>query len=195
MGTNVIFDLLGSFIIGGMLLVNLLNLQGNASSQSDLYSITRITQKNLVTTVSILENDFRKMGFGVPDPTKTIIYADSNKIIFQADIDRNKTLDTLTYYIGPVSELTSTPNPNDRYLYRVINKAKPLSANLGITRFSMKFYDQDLKPVTNVQAIKILEITISVESPFPLKNPVTNKMEYPSAFWKQTRISARNLSR
>ena len=135
------------------------------------------------------------MGYGVPDPTKVVIRADSNRIEFKADIDRNGVIDTVIYYVGPTSELTITPNPNDRLLYRVINKGKAMSANLGITRFALKYYDQDLKEVSLVNAIKIVEVTIAVESPFPLEDPLTKKYEYPSAFWKQTRITSRNLNR
>jgi len=189
MGTNVIFDLLGSFVIGGMLLVNIVTLQGNASSQSDLYSATRVTQKNLVTVVEILQNDFRKMGYGVADPTKCIVKADSNDITFAADIDRNGILDTIRYYVGSTSELKETPNPNDKLLYRIVNKETPMSSNLGLTRFLLKYYNQDMEPETNKNAIKIVEITISVESPFPING------EYPTAFWKQTRITSRNLNR
>jgi len=189
MGTNVVLDLLGSFIIGGMLLVNIISLQGNASSQSDLYSATRVTQKNLVTLVGILENDFRKLGYGVTDPTKSIVKADSNDIIFKADINRNGIIDTIRYYVGSTSELKETPNPNDKLLYRIENKETPQSSNLGLTRFLLKYYNQDMVPESNINAIKIVEITISVESPFPING------QYPNAFWKQTRITSRNLNR
>lgn len=195
MGTNVIFDLLGSFIIGGMLLVNILNMQGDANSQSGLYSITRIAQKNLVVSATILENDFRKMGYGVADPTGCIVQADTSRIVFLSDIDRNGSIDTVKYYLGPTSELSGTPNPKDRLLYRVINNEVPKSSNLGITRFYLQYFDQDMKPVAIVNAIRVIQITISVESPFPMQDPSTGQQRYPDAFWRQTRITARNMER
>jgi hypothetical protein len=196
MGTNVIFDLIGSFIIGGMLLVNILTMQGNANDQSSLYSVTRIAQKNLVTSAEIIENDFRKMGYGVPDPTKCIYEADTSRIVFFSDIDRNGSIDTVKYYLGPTSELAGTPNPRDRFLYRVINSETPKSSNLGITRFFLQYYDQDMNPVVgNVNAIRIIEITLCIESPFPIEDPSTGLLKYPDAFWRQTRITARNMER
>lgn len=195
MGTNVILDLLGSFLIGGMLLLNIVNMNANASTQSSLYSVTRISQKNLVASVQIIENDFRKMGYGVANPTKSILIADTSRIKFLADIDRNGVMDTIDYYIGPTTELGGSPNPRDRFLYRVINGETPSSANLGIVRFRLDYYDQDLKKVSLLEAIKIVEIRVEVESPFPLFDESTQLYTYPSAFWKQTRLTSRNLNR
>jgi type II secretory pathway component PulJ len=195
MGTNVLLDILTSVVIGGILLMNIMNMNANASTQSDIYSVTRIAQKNLVAAVQIIEHDFRKMGYGVVDPTKSIIYADTSKIIFLADLNRNGIKDTISYYLGLASELSNTPNPRDRLLYRVVNSELPQASNLGIVRFRLDYFNQDLKVVTHLPSIKIVEIKVEVESPFPLHNPSTGEYEYPAAFWKQTRLTSRNLNR
>ena len=136
------------------------------------------------------------MGYGVNDPTKCIYEADTSKIIFFSDIDRNGSIDTIKYYLGPTSELANTPNPRDRLLYRVIDSETPKSSNLGITRFFLQYYDQDMNPVAgNVNAIRIIEITLWVECPFPVEDPSTGQLKYPDAFWRQTRITARNMER
>ncbi len=38
---------------------------------------------------------------------------------------------------GPVSELTETPNPRDKYLYRIENDEAPIGTNLGVTQFEL----------------------------------------------------------
>lgn len=189
MGSQVLIDLAGSFIIGGMLLIQIMNIHGNAQTAANLYSQTSIVQRNLTTIVKILEYDFRKMGYNVVDPTKCILQADSNRISFLADIDRNGIVDTVTYYVGPTSDLSGTPNPNDRLMYRIINNEAPVSNNLGVTQLLFKYYTQDMAVTSVLTAIKIVEINISVQSIFPIDG------QYPSAFWKQTRITSRNLNR
>ncbi|MDP4115140.1 MAG: hypothetical protein Q8903_03350 [Bacteroidota bacterium] len=189
MGFQVALDLAGSFIIGGMLLVQIMNIHGNAQTAANLYSQTSIVQRNLTTVVNILEYDFRKMGYGVSDPTKCIIRADSNRISYLSDINRNGNLDTITYYIGPASELSGTPNPNDKYLYRSVDGDTPHPSNLGVTDLHFRYYDQDMNVTSVLVAIKIVEISIAVQSIFPIDG------QYPSAYWKQTRITSRNLNR
>ena len=49
------------------------------------------------------------------------------------------TPDTVRYYLGPASELTGTPNPNDRMLYQEIN-GDAAAVNLGITLFKIKYF-------------------------------------------------------
>jgi hypothetical protein len=189
MGFQVALDLAGSFIIGGMLLVQIMNIHGNAQTAANLYSQTSIVQRNLTTVVNILEYDFRKMGYGVLDPTKCLLQADSNRISFLADIDRNGVVDTITYYIGPESELSGTPNPHDKLLYRSVNGSTPRPNNLGVTDLHFRYFDQDMDVQTILVAIKIVEISIAVQSVYPIDG------QYPSAYWKQTRIVSRNLNR
>ena len=70
------------------------------------------------------------------------------------------------------------------------------SSNWGITRFFLQYYDQDMHPVVgNVNAIRIIEISICVECPFPIVDPSTGQLKYSDAFWRQTRITARNMER
>ena len=112
MGTNVILDIMGSMIIGGILLMTLFRLSDRATERTYSQSGDLTIQQNVATVVSILEYDFRKIGYcadwtKIPDPTKSIILADSNKIKFLTDVDKNKTVDTMFYYIGPSSELIS----------------------------------------------------------------------------------------
>ncbi len=80
MGAQVFIDLLGSAIIGGIIILTMNQMQGRAVEQSDLYSLTRVAQRNLVSIARIVEYDFRKMGYGVIDPTKSILQADTQAL-------------------------------------------------------------------------------------------------------------------
>ncbi len=69
------------------------------------------------------------------------VHADSNSIRFITDVDSDGNVDSISYYTGPISELASTPNPRDRFLYRVVNTETPVGTNLGVTAFNLVYYD------------------------------------------------------
>jgi hypothetical protein len=200
MGFNVLLDIIGSVIIGGMLLLILFRLSDSATENAFNYTGELTSQQNLSTVVQILEHDFRKIGYcanwqKIPDPSKSIVEADSNKIKFISDLlpDGNPdgNIDTVTYYLGPTSELASTPNPNDRLLYRVINGISDGGVNLGITEFKLIYFDalgDTLHfPIAVPGAITSMEINIAVENTSGYDN------KYSSVFWRQIRLAARNL--
>jgi len=196
MGFSTIMDILASVIMGGMLLTIVLRLSDSAAEKTYNYSGELSLQQNLVTIAQILETDFRKMGYckdweKFPDPTQAIIEADSSSIKFFADIDNNGNMEIVHYYLGPTSDLQHTPNPRDRFLYRVVNNETPVGVNLGVTEFYMIFFDalgDSLHfPITHPTLINSYEINIRVESVYAYDE------KYSSAFWRQIRLVARNL--
>lgn len=225
MGTSVILDIIGSMIIGGILLLTLFRMNDNATRNTYNFSGELVVQQNLVTTVEVLEYDFRKIGycenpFALPHPEEdAILYADTSKIIFLTDLMEppyddphgDGTLDVLEYYLGPTSELSGTPNPNDRMLYRVANGGVPRGINLGITKFRIRYFRDSLTasgsttlaeiPVDSLPKIWVagtptgitaLQIDIQVENTASYdaaNNP------FRQAFWRQIRLSSRNIKR
>jgi hypothetical protein len=200
MGFSSIVDILGSTLIGGILMIILFRLSDSGIENTYNNSGELISQQNIVTTVSILENDFRKIGYckdwnKIPRPNESIILADSNKIKFLTDIlpDGNPDgkVDSIYYFSGSTNELLSTPNPRDRYLYRVINGEKPVQVNLGITQFSLKYFNAlgapISFPITVPGEISSIQIDVSVENVSAYDN------KYSTVFWRQIRLSAQNL--
>ncbi len=210
MGTQTIIDLLGSAVVFGWMVLMTLQAQTANSENARNLKGDLLVQENLVEVTRLLEYDFRKIGFcnepnNMPDPTKAILLADSSRIKFLEDVDLtgsgpNGTIDSVYYYIGPTSELSNTPNPRDRMLYRVINTQPARGANLGITSFSLAYYDgagnKLAMPVTgtNLQKIQSIQITLSVENVYAaavVETAPLNK-QYSSASWQQMRLSSRN---
>lgn len=194
MGFSTLIDILGSTIMGGILLIIVLRLNDTATEKTTNYGGELSLQQNLVTIAQIMEYDFRKMGYckiwtKFPKPEQSIISAETNSISFFADIEDKGEVDTVTYYIG--NYLTSTPNPRDRYFYRKINSQPPVAINLGVTQFFLKYFDAfgDTlhQPITQPSLINSYEINIQVETVFAYDE------NYSSAFWKQIRLLARNL--
>ena len=196
MGFSTLLDILGSIIIGGILLTTTWRLSDAATEKTYNGSGELSLQQNLVAIAQILENDFRKIGFcenwnKIPDPTKAILSADLTSIKFLTDTDTDGEVDSIRYYLGPTSELSHTPNPRDRMLYRVVNNEVAGGSNLGITQFFMVYYDAlgDTipLPITITGEITSIEINITVE------NVAAYDTSYSAAYWKQIRMVARNL--
>lgn len=196
MGFSTIIDVMGSIVIGGILLMILLRLNDAAVQNSFQYNGEVITQRNLVEVVKLIEFDFRKIGFckdwnNFPDPTKALLVADSTSIIFLSDVDSDKDMDTVKYILGPTSELTDTPNPNDRILYRIINNGPRMGSNLGVTEFRITYFDPFGAvipfPILYPSEIYTMQIDLTVE------DVAAYDQEYNRVFWRQIRLAARNL--
>lgn len=197
MGIASLFDIVGSTIIGGVLLLTLFRMNSTATQNTYNFSGELIVQENLVTTVEVLEYDLRKIGycenpFNIPNPARAILYGDSSRIKYLTDIDFDGNVDTVEYYLGPASELSGTPNPNDKMLYRLINGV-PSAVNLGVTDFKIKYYgalgnELPLPRNTVPTGIMSMEVNVSVE------NTAAYNEEYRFAFWRQMRLASRNLN-
>lgn len=196
MGYSTILDILASMVMGGILLTTVLRLSDSAVEKTYNYSGELSLQQNLATIAQIIEYDFRKIGYcanwlNFPDPSKAIAQADSSSIKFYTDVNNDGNIDSIRYYLGPTSELSGTPNPRDRFLYRVVNTDVPTEVNLGITQFYLIYFDAfgDTVPlpITNPGIISSFEINVRVESVYAYDE------QYSSAYWRQIRLAARNL--
>jgi len=182
---STILDLVGSAIVAGLLLLMLMSVNSNVSEFTILNGLSATAQENLVELTSEVEYDFRKIGFRVSNPSTAIISCDTTSISFRSDINNDQTLDTVSYSLGLPSQMTSTPNPNDRKLTRQINSTST-SSSLGLTLFRLRYFDANGNPTWTASAVKGVEVALQVESPFPVDTT------YARAFWR-TRIFPKNL--
>lgn len=207
MGFTTMMDIIGSMIIGGILMMTAWRLSDAATQKTFSHSGELTIQQNLLITAQMIEFDFRKIGYvktwtavmdprtnGRFDPTHAIVYADTSRIKFYTDLwPYDGILDSLEYYIGPTSECASTPNPRDKILYRVENIDIPAPSNLGVTQFRLTYYDIDNDtiptPVLDPTLIQNIEINLRIE------DVAAYNEEYSNAFWKQIRLASRNMSR
>ncbi|MCX6136742.1 MAG: hypothetical protein NTV54_04510 [Ignavibacteriales bacterium] len=206
MGSQTVLDLIGSSMVFGLLLLMTIRMNATNSENIQSYHGDLIVQQNLVTLTSMLEYDFRKLGYckdptKITDPSKAILQADSNKVRFLTDLDNDGILDSLAYYVGPTSEASATPNPNDRLFYRVENNKTARGVNLGATTFDLRYYDA-LKnklsfPIVNRALIQTMQITIECQSYAPTTfrsiGGRDTAYQYQSAYWRQMRMVAKNL--
>lgn len=214
MGFSTLIDILGSTIVGGMLLMILFRMNDAAVQNNYVYGGDLIVQESLVEAVRIIEYDFRKIGYcqdftriAFDDPV--ILEADTSSIKFITDVARfpgdigDGVLDTISYYLGSTDELSGTTNPRDRILYRVVNSETAGGSNVGITEFKLVFFDAlgDTigSPVANTRLIRTMQIDLKVENSeavtdvFSDDSTSEGRRIYSSAVWRQIRMTARNL--
>ena len=204
MGT--ILDIVMSVMLGGVLLLIIMTATDVAAENVATTYGDRYVQEALLSITQQVEGDFRNMGFGVPDSQRIVTYADSQRISFRSDLRPFGSVDTVTYWVGPISELASTTNELDRYLYR--RQGNGAARPVGIvTDFRLRFIDREFKliplPVADTSKTRVhnVEMSIEVQNPQALHRPRgsvgTGEREalYSSIAWKQTRLVLQNLDR
>ena len=198
MGYSTLIDVLGSIVIGGLLLLTIIRMNANQVENSFVYGSDRVVQRNLVEVAVVLENELRKIGYcfdpsKISSSTKIIQLADTNKIKYLADFDRNGSLDTIYYYLGSLSELSYTPNPRDRILYRKVNSNTAYPISYGITDFSFVYFDalEDTLhfPISDPALVRSMQVSFKIE------DGAAYNTNYSSSYWRLLRMSSRNLTK
>ncbi len=198
---SIMMDLIGSVIIAGYVILLGLRLNMNMSDNAVATSTNVNLQEAMVDIVQTIESDFKKIGFGLADPTLAVAYADSQKIRFRADMDRNGTIDSVEWYVGNAMwKVTGNGNVRDslyvRNLYRKYNNGTALLAAVNVTQFNLKFLDQDGVATTILTNIAMIESTIAISSPFKVVDQVNpDRTAYATTIWRQGRTSTRNTKR
>lgn len=212
MGYSTLIDIIGSTVVGGLLFLILLRMNEASVMNNYQYSGERIVQQNLVEVVTLIEYDFRKIGYcnkynnmayySDPDSSKSIFSANSSSIAFLTDIPQlpsypfgDNKIDTIRYYLGSTSELSSTTNPRDRVLHRVVNGNAAKGVSLGVTQFTLTYYDSDGDKITAMPSkppfgIASIQIDVAVEN--PAADDSANIVER-RAIWRQIRLASRNF--
>ena len=192
-----LIDVIGSSIIGGFLLLLLFNVFDTTNEYFISHGDDLIVQQNLTSVAGILEWDLRKMGFMVPETEPTILQADSTTLKFKGDINKDFSVDTVEFYLGPTTDLLTTQNPDDRFVYRKLNGLPVNGAKVGVvTNFKFEYLDQDGNEVSDLSSIKMIRINMKVENAAVYGNdPNPQKTKYRTAIWQQTRLVSRNLRR
>lgn len=181
---NILFDLIGATLIGGVILLLIINLniyssQAKFSSDSELQ-----LQRNAKTLAEIINGDLRKIGFNKSG--LSIITAEKNKISFYSDIDSNQVVDVVQYTISDSLAVLSTKNPRDKVLYRIVNNDTSRGPSLGLIDLQFSYNNYLGSKTSVLDSIKYIEVEMWVETPEPINN------KYSFTYWEMT-INPRNL--
>lgn len=203
---NEILDYISSVMMGGMLMINILTANDVANETYSVYEGDMTVQEMLVTTVQVLEGEFRNMGFGVPESVPTVLAADSTSITFLIDLDRTTAaIDTVRYFTGTIAELAYTQNERDRYIYRTVNGTSGMKVGV-VTIFGLRYITMGGEtlptpvPTDRLSEIHEVEITLEVQNPYAVHAAGTSgtgaqNMLHSSSYWQQTRLASQNSRR
>jgi hypothetical protein len=170
-----------------MLKLNLFANSSGITSDNELK-----LQQNAKTLAEIINYDFRKIGYEC-DST-AIAIADSNRIKFYSDIDKNNTVDVIEYYTSDTTVAVGTENPSDIILYRRFNGVAMGGPTLGLTKFKLTYLDE-FNLVTNVLAnIRYIKVELWVESTIREMESYFVNPNHPYLFtYWEMKINPRNI--
>jgi hypothetical protein len=193
-----------SFVIGGMVLLSILTLNFSISQNSTELALQRNMKQHVNTVADMVSHDFAKIGYNwmgkISNPIQS---ADSNKIVFMSNIDNDSSNDAekVTWTFGN-SSLSSTSNPNDYVLTRLIVQGSTTISNtditLGVTKFNLKYYDTVGSttpmptPVANPEDIRQIEIEVVLQSKDKFKTTSGSPGRYITSTWHK-RFSPINI--
>jgi len=195
-----LYDVMGSMIIGGIVLLMLLSFNASVMEGSAIQTFNTIVQSNMTSISDMVEYDFRKMGYRVGSVhDSAIVYADSVRILFRGDIDNSGDVESIAYFIGmnkakgtPMPAPAPTVNPRAMLLFRQVDGTGATPINLGITRFKLAYYDENNillneNPVLVPSRIRSIRLAIDIESTSPYDTI------YTGSTWERT-ITPKNLN-
>ncbi len=199
MGYQVLLDILGAMFIGGILMLSLFQVNTNTVLNLGYYNTDFLLQQNLLMLVRQIESDLKRIGYsqniGIINSTRdAIITADTATITMVGDFDNSGSVDTVKYFIGPLSELSASINPRDRILYRQEGNNPAQKIFFGITVFDLTYFDpfgtEIPAPIPRAETGAVASIQISVRA----ESGDAYDSKYADVYWRQIRLSARNLN-
>ena len=166
---NTIMDYIVSAIFFGVLALIVGRVQINLNSSLCQNTFRVNTQQNGVQLANQIEYDFLKIGNHVTG--QKIFYANTDNIVFHADIQNNNTINIVSYEKKTPLQSTQTSNPLDFPLIRTCDGV-PITQQYGLISFSMTYYDTlnrklatPIETQIRLDSIRSIRVKFQVESP------------------------------
>jgi hypothetical protein len=166
---NSHLDVLIAFFFLGIFILIGLTVDSNMRAHTLVTSQEYVVQSNTRVLTDIIEHDFRKIGHGLVNPYGSIVLADTSHIIFSYDRHPRSTFDSVRVEYS-LLQANATQNPNDKILLRRENGSTSQSPALGVTRFLLRFYNQQgtqlNSPVVadSLRKIRSIELTLNLKA-------------------------------
>ncbi len=219
MGSSTILDIIGSFIVGGLLLISCLQLKLGASENQFVYNSSVNLQTSLVTLTTRMEDDFRKIAYcqnsEISPPSNAVLYADTSRFCFLGDMNNNGTLDAVEYSLGapyvPGNAIIKTVVRKYWKDVGVITSPPASSAattidsmKVGCTQLLYHYKTQNTDSsilttpvVLSQKSIGIIDLAISLQSVTTITDNAHAYIQDTSLYkiyWRQFRVVGKNLT-
>jgi hypothetical protein len=202
-----LLDVLFSMILGFTIILIIFNANMVVSEGWFMYNGEMMVQQMLISTATLIEGEFRNMGFGVEkDPTTgsgIVLYADATRFRFATALNPAfpDNINEVQYRLGPTSDV-NYQNERIRPLYRSVDDGPELTVGM-VTEFSLRYFNREgeslMVPMIEPGNIHLIEIEMEVQHPHALyRDPRDIQENQPDAFyatsrWRQTRLSSKNF--
>lgn len=200
-------DIIGSLMIGGMIILIVMNANILTTESWQVYNNTMLAQEMLLSTAALLEGEMRNMGYNVDPTVSAVLDARDTSITFLTDLNRNGVPDEVRYWLGPLGEL-NVQNELMRVLYRSTSLDGHVPHGVGfVTSLRFRYIRQQGDTLTTpvspdeLSQVHEVEIAIEVQNPYGVyRDPATvgegeRDAIYSTSFWRQTRLASKNLRR
>lgn len=148
---NEIIDTIGSYVIGGVLLVSIVSFIFYFNNKSQETTLSQISQVSIIQVGQIIENDFDKLGYRVTSGNK-IQSISPDSISFYGDIDNDGIVDNITY---------STYTQNQTlYLKRSTTGSVTGEWSMPIKSIAIQGFDSTGNPTMQIADIKSISFTL-----------------------------------
>lgn len=166
-----LLDVVGSAAIGIYFMYMVVNFNIKMSENVNESVIKNIAKWNVIGLNKLFDYDFNKIGFRV-DSTDIFSVAKEDEFNYLADVDNDGNIDEVHYILGDEQDASSTANPDDKPLYRIIND-NDTTINM-VKTFEFSYFDSsgiiiptsNLTQATERRKIKGLKVVCNIESPF-----------------------------
>ena len=143
-------DMVGSFIVGGLVLLSVIMFTFNFNNVSNATINNEIQQRTSTDFGQVIEYDFNKIGYRVP--SNPIVLFDSTRISFLADLDNNGTADSVNYFV-------SFDNRGMK-LNRRVGSGDNSGFSMPVAGFMLEAYDSLGTVTASTAAIKSLRVDV-----------------------------------
>lgn len=183
---STMIDIIGGIMIGTILLLVSMTAMDNALQQFVNHNADAIVQNELAGLSGIIQNDLRKMGYGIPESMQTQIIqvADSTRLVFisnlnldrdyfasiHGDIHRDQVPDTIELKILPFDTISFIDT--SIVLYSVnrrlsVSQEAVVSGQIGTIANNnvFRYLDQVGREVDFIPATVMVEVTLIALNP------------------------------
>ncbi|MBI5214154.1 MAG: hypothetical protein HY960_00205 [Ignavibacteriae bacterium] len=189
---STMLDIIGSIIIGGVVMLMVLNVNSNFVTLQGKQALSKVVQSNATAAAELVEHDFRKIGYRCTDSIKLSLM-DSSRITALGDFDDNGSIDSIRYYFDNVTPVYASPaNKDIRMLYRVFNNQVPSPINLGFTRFRLWYFDSSESETSVRSNVRSIKVAFQFASPYKYETTAQYDTNFYTLYWERI-VKPKNL--
>lgn len=211
---STFIDLLGSMVIGGLLMLMAMTSLDAGVQHFVNFNADAIVQNELASLSEIMQNDLRKMGYNVPEAQQDQIIqvADSTRLRFLTHLNTDANPDTIEYQVQVYDTLDFVDT--SLVLYAVNRRVQLAGSGATVTQVGtianhavFRYLNQSGQEVTYIPATKMVEVTMIAFKPdvyindeYLMAQNAEERMEalrelMKESYWRQTRVISKNLRR